>query len=68
MTTTATIRLARLDRPHRIEPYQATDEELVCANCGVAIVPLRGDWLPGSWQHDPEEVATIRRMAEPVVP
>lgn len=53
----ARIRLGRLARCERITPYQANDEELVCANDGFELEPVAG-----GWRHSSREIAAMRAL------
>ena len=50
--------LARLDRCGQVRPFQAGDDDLLCASDGFHIV-----WNRGHWEHDPEEIRACREAA-----
>lgn len=54
----AQAKLDALAREHRIEVFQAGDDEELCARCMVAIVPTRTGWV-----HDVEEIRQLRHIA-----
>ena len=58
--TLAQMRLDNLAKCEGIQPYRATDDELVCANAGfeVEVSPTNG------WVHSGAEVRAMQRLVE----
>lgn len=52
-------KLRKLDDRHTIQPFQAGDEELLCANDSVPIVATRGQ----GYVHDPAAIRRLRAAA-----
>lgn len=53
----AAYRLARLEKCPAIQPFQAGDEDLVCANCGFGIFRIAD-----GWRHSQNEIRAMRAM------